>query len=353
MPPLERAVVLGAGGFVGRELVRLLALHPHFELSAALSETHAGQPIGEVYPEVEGWTEGSFEPLASFDWGRLAEGAWTLFSSLGHGTTMESLPAVLNQVDENRVRVVDLSGDFRLQRPEAYREYYGREHSRPDWLGKFVYGLPEFQREKIRSARYVANPGCFATAAQLALLPLARFEASPRFVAIDGKTGSSGAGIRPLPTTHHPLRANNFRAYKPLEHQHFPEIQQGWDALGGDARTGISFVPQMTPLVRGIFVTIHAFYDEPIRPERLKEWISQLYAEEPFVRLVDPSPAVADVWGSNRCDVSSHTRGNCVVICSAIDNLVKGAAGQAIQNANLMCGWPETAGLLWPAPRPV
>ena len=353
MPPLEQAVVLGAGGFVGRELLRLLAVHPHFELAVALSESQAGKQIADVYSEVRGWTEASFLSPVSFDWSRLGEGQWTLFSALGHGHTMEFLPSALSQVEGDGIRVIDLSGDFRLQCPETYEQYYGKEHSRTDWLERFTYGLPEFHRDEIQSTRFVANPGCFATAAQLALLPLASFEKQPRFVAIDGKTGSSGAGIQPRPTTHHPLRANDFRAYKPLNHQHFPEIQQGWSRMGGSAQTEVSFVPQMTPLVRGIFVTLHAFYPEPVGGEQMCEWFQKVYSGAPFVRLVSESPSVADVWGTNRCDLSIHSRGSCVVVCSAIDNLIKGAAGQAIQNANLMCGWPETAGLQLPPPRPI
>ena len=353
MPPLEQAMILGAGGFVGRELLRLLAVHPHFELAAALSESQAGKKIADVYSEVGGWTEASFLSPASFDWSRFEEGQWTLFSALAHGHTMEFLPSALSHLEESGIRVVDLSGDFRLQCPKTYEQYYGKEHSRTDWLERFTYGLPEFHREEIQSTRFVANPGCFATAAQLALLPLASFEKQPRFVAIDGKTGSSGAGIRPRPTTHHPLRANNFQAYKPLDHQNFPEICQGWSQVGGSVQTEISFVPQMTPLVRGIFVTLHAFYDDPVEQQGLVEWFQEVYAGAPFVRLLSESPAVADVWGTNRCDLSIHSRGSCVVICGAIDNLVKGAAGQAIQNANLMSGWSEEAGLQMPPPRPI
>ncbi len=353
MPPLEQALILGAGGFVGRELLRLLTVHPRFELAAALSESQAGKKIADVYSEVEGCTEASFLSPSSFDWNRLEGGRWTLFSALANGETMEFLPSALSRLEAGGLRVVDLSGDFRLQCPDTYEQYYGKEHSRSDWLGKFVYGLPEFHREEIQSARFVANPGCFATAAQLALLPLAGFEKQPRFVAIDGKTGSSGAGVRPRPTTHHPLRANNFQAYKPLHHQHFPEIQQGWSRIGGSARTEVSFVPQMTPLVRGIFVTVHAFYAEGVERQELLNRFREVYTEAPFVRVLSESPTVTDVWGTNRCDVSIHSRGACVLICAAIDNLVKGAAGQAVQNANLMSGWPEEAGLQIPPPRPI
>ncbi len=353
MPSPEKAVILGAGGFVGRELLRLLVLHPRFEVAAALSESQAGKSIGEVYPELQGLIEASFASSELFEWSRLSEGQWTLFSALGHGRTMQVLPSVLDQIGGSAIRVIDLSGDFRLQRPQTYQRYYGAEHLHPEWLERFVYGLPEFHREGIRATRFVANPGCFATAAQLALLPLAGFEQAPLFVAVDGKTGSSGAGIQPRPTTHHPLRANNFRAYKPLDHQHLPEIEQGWRQEGGSSQTEISFVPQMTPLVRGIFITAHAFFSEPVAAAGLAERFREIYAGEPFVRLVAESPSSTEVWGTNRCDLSVHARGKRVLICAAIDNLIKGASGQAIQNANLMAGWPETLGLQIPPPRPV
>ncbi len=351
--PSEKAVVLGAGGFVGRELLRLLVLHPRFEVAAALSESQTGKSIGEVYPELQGLIETPFLSPQDFEWSRLGRGQWTLFSAMSHGRTMLVLPSILEEIGGDDTRVIDLSGDFRLDSPEKYQRYYGVEHSRPDWLARFVYGLPEFHRKGIQATRFVSNPGCFATAAQLALLPLASFEKELLFVAIDGKTGSSGAGIQPRPTTHHPLRANNFRAYKPLDHQHLPEIEQSWNQLGGSSLTEISFVPQMAPLVRGIFVTVHAFYSERVEACHLAECFQKVYAQAPFVRLLAESPSLTEVSGTNRCDLSIHVRGRRVLICAAIDNLIKGAAGQAIQNANLMAGWAETSGLQTPPARPV
>ena len=348
-----RAVVLGAGGFVGGELLRILATHPRFELSAALSGTHAGKALGEVYPGLSPWTGIRLTDARDWRWEQMKEGRWVLFSALGHRETMTSLPPVLDLIQSAGVKVVDLSGDFRLKRPELYPAYYGYEHETPWHLERFVYGLPEAARGRITGADLVANPGCFATGAQLAILPLASSAAIVRFVAIDGKTGSSGAGIRPSETTHHPNRMNNFRAYKILKHQHTPEILAGWLDAGGSPEAQITFAPHMAPMVRGIFTTAHVFSDTEVSPEEVKGWYEAYYRDAPFVRLVEDSPSVTEVWGTNRCDLSLTASGRRIVVCTAIDNLVKGAAGQAVQNANLMNGFEETAGLLMPPPSPV
>ncbi|MBW2458278.1 MAG: N-acetyl-gamma-glutamyl-phosphate reductase, partial [Deltaproteobacteria bacterium] len=202
-------------------------------------------------------------------------------------------------------------------------------------------------------ADMVACPGCFATAAQLSLLPLASFDPAIEFVAVDGKTGSSGAGVSPRETTHHPRRMNNFRAYKPLAHQHLPEIREGWQRAGGASDTPISFVPQMAPMVRGIFISSHLFASAPTMAGAVAERYAAFYDGSPFVRIVAGSPAVAEVWGTNRCDIATHADGRMIVVTAAIDNLIKGAAGQAVQCLNLMCGWSETTGLVTPPPSPV
>jgi N-acetyl-gamma-glutamyl-phosphate reductase common form len=348
-----RAAVLGAGGFVGGELLRLLATHPRFELCAALSATHAGRALGDVYPGLGPWTSLRLADAREWRWEQMKEGPWVLFSALGHRETMTALPALLEKLAGGMVKAVDLSGDFRLKKPELYPAYYGYEHAAPRHLERFVYGLPEAGRERIAGADLVANPGCFATGAQLAILPLASCAAVVRFVAIDSKTGSSGAGVRPTETTHHPNRMNNFRAYRIMKHQHTPEILAGWLDAGGSSETQISFAPHMAPMVRGIFTTAHVFCDAEVSPEEIRDIYQSYYRDAPFVRLVEDSPAVTDVWGSNRCDVSVTASGRRIVVCTAIDNLVKGAAGQAVQNANLMNGFEETAGLLTPPPAPV
>ena len=353
MPDKVRAFVWGAGGFVGGELLRLVTGHPNLELSGALSATHAGKAVGEVHPSLAGWTDLSFSAPADWDWSVLKDGRWAVFAALAHAETMLALPPLLERFDGADVRWIDLSGDFRLKSAAEYAKYYGRDHKAAALLKQFVYGLPELNRDHIKGTRLVANPGCFATGAQLAILPAAHAKAGITAVAIDGKTGSSGAGVTPRETTHHPNRANNFRAYKVLDHQHYPEIHGGWLAAGGKSDVELSFAPQMAPMVRGIFTTAHIFLDKPTPKDTVLGWYEKFYDGHPFIRLVDDSPAVADVWGTNRCDLSVAVSGRRVVVCTAIDNLVKGAGGQAVQNANLMFGWPETAGLTTPAPFPV
>jgi len=350
---MRNTVVFGAGGFVGAELLRLIACHPDLELAAAVSDSHAGRAVSEVHPQLAGWTGIHF--TASGDWAldQLEKGSWTVFSALGHGATMERLPAVLELAEGNDVQVIDLSGDFRLRDPEQYQRYYGNEHTAPELLDGFVYGLPELHREAIVDADRVANPGCFATAVSLALIPAAASPWPVVCMAVDGMTGSSGAGVQLRPTTHHPHRAHNIEAYRPLDHQHIPEVLQAWRAAGGGAETPLSFVPHRTPLVRGIAVSAHLFLDLEVKADEVFEHYSAFYADAPFVRVISKPPAVVDVWGSNRCDLSVTASGRMVSVCTAIDNLVKGAAGQAVQNANLMNGLGETTGLLTPMPTPV
>jgi N-acetyl-gamma-glutamyl-phosphate reductase len=349
----QRAVIYGAGGFAGGELLRLLAVHPHFHIEAALSHTRAGERIGQVYPNLVPFTDAVFTSPEDWDFDALREGDWTLFAALGHGQTMTTLAPLVREVDNPAFKIVDLSGDFRLEDAGTYRQFYGLEHTAPELLGGFVYGLPELNRGAIKGARLVANPGCFATSAQLALLPVAATKRAVRFVAVDAKTGSSGGGIKPAATTHHPNRMNNFSAYKQLTHQHFPEIRGGWAGAGGPPDTEISFVPQRAPMVRGIFTTAHFFMDGEVSADEAAGWYRDYYEDHPFVRVVERSPFVSNIWGTNMCDVSVTAAGRTVVASAAIDNLIKGAAGQAVQNANLQCGFEETAGLLTPAPTPI
>jgi N-acetyl-gamma-glutamyl-phosphate reductase len=274
-----------------------------------------------------------------------------LFSALPHGASGAALEGLLGEPAAARVKAIDLSGDFRLKDLGAHERAYPESAWLPELRRQFVYGLPELNRERIASARCVANPGCLATAAILAAAPLidARFHGP---LAIDAKTGSSGAGRVPTESTHHPTRHADFRAYKPLAHQHEPEILQ---ALGDPAgqRIELSFVPQSMAVSRGIFASVHATLPEPIDAQALLRRYRQFYTTAPFVRLMPGSPALEDVVGSNFCDLGVAARGRQVVALSAIDNLIKGMAGTAIQNMNLMCGLAETTGLWTPSLRPV
>jgi len=341
------AVILGAAGYGGGELLRLLMAHPNGGSIRALSRSHAGRPLHSAHPGLRGFLEQSF--LGELDWRELASSPHpVVFSAQPHGELAAQLPALESAWAEagitERLLLIDLSGDFRLEDPEAFARAYGRVHPCPELLPSFVYGCPEANRERLRRARRIANPGCFATALNLALLPLAGLPVS--FVAASGATGSSGSGGRPGAGTHHPERAQDFRAYKVLKHQHGAEVQALMAARGmGDTR--LAFVPHSAPLVRGIFATLQLELPEATD---LEARFATFYEEAPFLRLVEDSPRLAAVLGSNMAELAVRQEGGSAAILVALDNLVKGMAGQAIQNMNLALGLEERAGL-WQAPR--
>lgn len=347
-----RAVLIGGTGYGGAEILRRLLFHPHVEVTRVTAADNLGKRLSDVHLNLAGLTDLTFEELPPRE---AVAGADVAFLAMPHKTTAKVVLDLLS----TGVRLVDLSGDFRLRDPKAYEEYYGAAHPSPATLteGLFTYGLPELNRAAIRTARYLASPGCFATAIALGLLPLARAGLLRGPVQTVAATGSSGSGANPQPTTHHPLRAVNLRTYKPLEHQHVPEIVQTLTAAGATDVT-LEFVPVSAPLPRGIFAT--SFADVPARtsPEELRTAWARTFQDEPFVRLVHGrQPEVVAVSGSNYVEtgfvlgpVSGATRR--VVCFSALDNLVKGGAGQAIQSFNVMMGFEETLTLrepgLWP-----
>jgi N-acetyl-gamma-glutamyl-phosphate reductase len=345
-----KAAVIGGSGYGGAELVRRLLRHPFVELVRVASIDFVGEPLAAVHPNLEGQTDLRFEGLSPAD---AARGMDVVFLGLPHKVSAKAVPELLG----GGARIIDLSGDFRLRDPAAYEAYYGAKHPSPDLLtqGTFVYGLPELHRDAIRSARCVASPGCFATTIELALLPLARAGLLAGPVEIVGITGSSGIGIAPSAGTHHPVRANNLRTYKPLEHQHIPEIERALREAGARDLT-LRFVPVSAPLSRGIFATCFAHVDRVGRPGQPIEALGdrdvaqlyrEAYAREPFVRVpARRLPEVVAVKGTNYAEVgvqAGDTRdGSHVVACfAALDNLVKGGAGQAIQSMNLMLGVDE------------
>jgi N-acetyl-gamma-glutamyl-phosphate reductase len=244
-----KAAVIGGSGYGGAELIRRLLGHPDVELARVASVDFVGEPIGAVHPNLEGRTDLTFEGLAPAE---AARGMDVVLLGLPHKVSAQKVPEIM----QTGARIVDLSGDFRLRDPAAYAKYYGGAHPFPSALtdGSFVYGLPELHRDAIRKARYVASPGCFATTIELALLPLARAKLLRGAVEIVGMTGSSGSGVAPSTGTHHPVRAGNLRTYKPLDHQHVPEIAQTLADAGAPGVT-LRFVPVSAPLVRGIFAT--------------------------------------------------------------------------------------------------
>lgn len=341
------AVILGAAGYGGGELLRLLGSHSGVASTLAVSKSHTGQPVWKAHPNLSGFSEAAFH--AEADWGNLPEdGPIVVFSAQAHFELAKQLPA-LEAVWEaagvmDRVTLIDLSGDFRLSNAASYRAAYGKAHPCPERLGTFIYGLPEWRGPSLSGARRIANPGCFATAVQLALLPLQGL--SLGFVAVSGVTGSSGSGALPSETAHHPSRANDFRSYKALEHPHQAEI----DGLLEATRTSgeLSFVPHSAPMVRGIFASVQFLLPEGMDYALLQDRFQQTYGEAPFIRLVDGSPRVATVVGTNLCEIGVAVKGRRAAIFAALDNLVKGMAGQAVQNMNLALRLPETTGLWTP-----
>ncbi|HWA75050.1 MAG TPA: N-acetyl-gamma-glutamyl-phosphate reductase [Polyangiaceae bacterium] len=345
-----KAAVLGGSGFAGAELVRHLLFHPEVELVRVGAADHIGEPLASALPQLEGLSELRFENPSP-------EAAVAGVDIVLMGLPQKASIPVVEAALASGVKVLDMSGAFRLREVEQYTRYYGEPHARPDLLERFVYGLPELNREAIRASATVASPGCFATTIELGLLPFAKAGWLEGTVSSVGITGSSGSGALPSPTTHHPVRAGNLRTYRPLLHQHTPEIEDTLRAAGARTLT-LEFVPVSAPLVRGIFATSFIRVPSEISEEKLKTCLESTYREERFVRVpARRLPEVVAVAGSNYAEVglafgavTDGKRG--VTVFSCLDNLVKGGAGQAIQNMNLMLGLPESLTLEGPGAYP-
>jgi len=346
-----RAAVVGGSGYGGVEMIRRLLQHPEVELSRVASVDFVGEPLSAADPALEGQTELRFEELSAAE---AARGVDVVLLGLPHTVAAEKVPEIAALPG---VKIVDMSGDFRLKDAAAYERWYKHRHPCPERLKDFVYGLPELNRRAIGAARFVASPGCFATAIELSLLPLARAGLLEGVVHVQGITGSSGSGVVPSGGTHHPVRAGNLRTYKPLEHQDVPEILEALTAAGA-RDLALRFVPVSAPLGRGIFVTAFVELGEEWTEERLLALYRQAYAGEPFVRVpARRLPEVAAVSGSNYAEVGvaagpARAGRRTVTAFGALDNLVKGGAGQAIENMNLMLGLDEKASLADPGPWP-
>lgn len=342
--------IIGASGYTGGELLRLLAGHPGVRVTAATSRSLAGQPVGEVFPSL-----GSAYPdlaMAATDSPEAVAGCEAVFLAVPAGVAMSLAPALL----ASGVKVIDLGADFRFRDPAVYAAWYGEAHRCPELLAEAVYGLPELFRDEIRGARLVGNPGCYPTATALALGPaLAGGLADPADLIIDAKSGVSGAGRRAALDYHFPEVAENLRAYKVAGHRHTPEIEQTVAHLCGEP-VALTFTPHLVPMSRGMLVTAYLKLRPGVGGEEVAAVYRARYAEEPFVTFLegDALPQTKAVAGSNRVDVAVRVdrRTGRLVALAALDNLVKGAAGQAVQNLNLLCGWAETTGLplagLWP-----
>lgn len=339
-----KAAIIGGSGYGGAELARRLLMHPDVELVRVASIDHVGEPLGAVHPNLEGATALRFEDLSPAE---AAKGCDVALLALPHKVTAAKVPELVAA----GVKIVDMSGDFRLRDAAVYEQFYGAKHPHPELLGTFVYGLPELNRDKLKAAQYVASPGCFATTIELALLPLARAGMlNGATIHVQGVTGSSGSGIAPQAGTHHPSRAGNLKTYKPLEHQHVPEIVQTLADAGAQA-VALRFVPVSAPLTRGIFATCFVELPEALDKVRLASLFDETFAREPFARRpARRLPEVVAVAGSNHCEVGftvgPAANGTRTVTCfAALDNLIKGGAGQAIQNMNLVLGCDERASL--------
>ncbi len=334
--------IVGATGYTGAELVRIFLGHPGVRLVGLTSRTYKGQPYSSVYPHLAEYVEHHCEEL---DLDKLVEKSDVVFTALPHGHAM----AVARAVVDRGKKLIDLGADFRLTDGGVYEQWYKVPHTEREILAAAVYGLPEVNRAKIAGAQLVANPGCYPTASILALAPALKAGlVDKRSIIIDAKSGVSGAG-RGLSLRVHFSEANeNFQAYNVGIHRHTPEIEQELSLLAGEDLT-VSFTPHLVPMTRGILATVYFNLTRDVDTAGLYEIYRSFYRGEPFVRVLTPGvlPQTKAVAGSNHCDIGIVTdpRTGRAVILSAIDNLIKGASGQAVQNMNLMFGFPETQGL--------
>lgn len=342
---LEKIAVVGASGYSGEELIRLLQRHPGVDLVCVTSRQYAGQPLGAVYPKFRGQKFSALTFSPSDPKAVAASGARSVFLALPHGLAAEFARPLLDA----GLRVIDLSADFRLKDPAVYREFYGHDHPAPELLPESIYGLPELYREKIRAARLIAAPGCYPTSIILPLAPLLKARLlDPKSIVVTSLSGVSGAGRKAEADYLYVECNESARPYGAPKHRHLSEIEQELGNAAGEKIT-ISFTPHLIPVNRGILTTIYASPANGATPEKIAAAFDAAYAGEPFVRLLGDGlyPDLKNVAFTNFIDIAwrHDPRTGRFILMSAEDNLVKGASGQAIQSLNLMCGWPETLGL--------
>ncbi len=345
------ASIIGGSGYTGGELLRLLLQHPEVEVKQVTSERNAGKFVFSTHPNLRKRTQLKYSPLDSL------EQCDVLFLCLPHGVSMESLPRLQDKAET----IIDLSADFRLNNPQDYPTWYGREHLHPDLLGRFVYGIPELHRDEIRGARFISGAGCMATASILGLYPLFRAGVVDTDVptVIEVKTGSSGSGVETGPASQHAERSGVIRSFRPPGHRHSAEVIQELTVDGTAPQ--VAFSATAVESVRGILATSHVFLKEPLQDKELWRIYRGAYKDEPFMRIVKeasgiyryPEPKI--LAGSNYCDVGFERdpHSNRVVVLAALDNLMKGASGMGVQALNIRCGFPETTGLEFPGLHPV
>ncbi|MDP2915729.1 MAG: N-acetyl-gamma-glutamyl-phosphate reductase [Candidatus Aminicenantes bacterium] len=348
--PLDVSIV-GGSGYAGGELLRILLRHPRVRVKQVTSNRCAGQPVAVLHPNLRGLKPLSFVRVDDL------EPCDLLFLALPNGASMHDMDGWMAKAP----KIIDLGADFRLRDKDHWKRWYGSEHARPDLLSRFVYGVPEIHEDEIRQANYVAGPGCEAIVSILSLFPLVKHRLlKPSPIIIDAKMGSSQAGRTPSESSHHPERAGAVRSYKPTGHRHAAEIGQELGGLCPNLSLHISATA--IEMVRGLLVTIHAFLDDPETDEKdIWKAYRREYGGKPFVRIVKqnqglyrfPEPKI--LQGTNHCEIGfeKESAGGRLVVLGAIDNLVKGTAGNAVQCLNLMSGFPETEGLDFPGLHPV
>jgi N-acetyl-gamma-glutamyl-phosphate reductase len=334
------AAIVGASGYSGAELLRLLSHRDDVRIKKVTAKASIGERVDTLYPEFAGILDLAYEPLDLPG----MESVDVAFIALPSGEGMQTVPALRERVG----RIIDLGGDFRLPSAKLYTQFYKHTHTAPELLGSAVYGLPELNREKIAVASLVANPGCYPTSALLALLPALKHGiVQPGGIVINSLSGVSGAGRSSSVDLSFAELNENIRAYKIGTHQHIPEIQYVLESATGN-RVSLSFIPHLVPLTRGIYTTIHADLAVTVTEAEVAHVYSEYYRNAPFVRIKKQIPQIKSVVHTNYCDIGLfiEQRTNQLVIVSVIDNLVKGAAGQAVQNMNIMFGLPETTALV-------
>jgi len=337
-----KIAIFGGSGYGGSELLRILLFHPNAKIVLVTANEHAGKAVGEVHWNLFGLTDLQFEKSPE-DLSAL-ENIDVAFFALPHGQALNLIPNL-----PKNVKAIDLSGDFRISDADVFKQFYKLE--RNALQKEFAYGLTETNREAIKTAKYIANPGCFATAALLALAPMVKSGLLNVKIIVDAKTGSSGSGAKAAANTHHPQRMNSFYAYKPFTHQHVPEIEQHLKEIGEFANE-LVFMTHSLPVSRGIFASAYLETIVNLTGEDVKNLYELFYKDDFFIRIVEGSPDINWVKTTNFCDIGVYSNGRQVVIFSAIDNLVKGAAGQAVQNMNLMFGLDEKTGLIFAGSNP-
>ncbi len=349
-----RVGVIGASGYVGGELLRILANHPNVSITLATSKQHSGEPIHRVHPNLRSVLELEFVEL---NIGVLTSKCDFVFTAVPHGTAVKSVPQLL----ETGTKIIDMSADFRLKDPSAYEEWYKYKHLHPELLARSCYGVPEIYREEIKSSEFVSNPGCMAITSILALAPFVKPDLIDLdHIVVDAKIGSSGGGTKPSVGTHHAERYGVVRPYKPVNHRHTPEIEQELTRLAG-RQVKVSMTPHAVNFVRGILCTIHSFTKSPLETSEVWKALKGFYNGARFVRFVKdkkglsryPEPKILS--GSNFCDIGFEIdeRLDRLLLLSATDNLMKGASGNAVQCMNLMLGFDEGAGLTFPGLHPI